>query len=133
MYQTMHLLIALPYTILLDEPEIKRLVIPTPQGSYGIFPNRLDCMASLTSGIVTYYGADDREYFVAVEEGILVKAGREVTLSVRNGITGADLGSLTAAVEADFQEKKKAQSDLDLALAKLERNFIRSFNEITSS
>lgn len=129
-HDVLHLKLLLPFDLLVDEPEVKRMVIMTTGGSYGIWPNRLDCIACLEPGILTYETSTNEEHFVAVDEGIIVKTGEEVVVSVHNGIIGADLGTLHQAIERDFLEKRKTQNDLNTVLAKLERSFVRSFNAL---
>ena len=47
----------------------------TLQGSVGFLPHRLDCAAALEPGILTYESEADGEVYVAVDQGVLVKAG----------------------------------------------------------
>jgi F-type H+-transporting ATPase subunit epsilon len=42
------------------------------------------------------------EVYVAVDEGVLVKTGPEVLVSVRNAIGGTELEDLREAVEQEF-------------------------------
>ncbi|HQU53471.1 MAG: F0F1 ATP synthase subunit epsilon [Saprospiraceae bacterium] len=132
-HDSMHLKLLLPYAVLVDEPQVKRIVVTTTGGSYGIWPNRLDCATCLAPGILTYETDKKEEKYIAVDEGILVKTRDEVTVTVHNAIAGVDLGSLHQAVERDFLEKRAAQSELNTALTKLERSFVRSFNALKSN
>jgi F-type H+-transporting ATPase subunit epsilon len=58
-------------------------------------------------------------------EGVLVKTGTEVVVSVRNAIAGTDLGQLREAVEQEFLNLDERELSLRLALAKIESGFIR--------
>lgn len=66
----------------------------TSAGSYGLLPQRLDCVAALVPGILTYKTKNEKVTYVAVDEGVMVKAGADVLVSVRNAVGGADLGKL---------------------------------------
>lgn len=129
-YFNVRLKILLPFKVFSETEGVKRIVAETPQGSFGLLPNRLDCTAAIAPGILTYETEDEGEIFVAVDEGVLVKAGREVFVSVRNAIGGADLGKLHKIVQEEFLETGEAETDLRTTLAKLESNFIRRMAQL---
>jgi len=52
--EQIHLKILLPSEIFADKTGVQRLVAETPSGSFGFLPHRLDCVAALTPGILTY-------------------------------------------------------------------------------
>ena len=60
-----------------------RIVAESAGGSFGLLPRRLDCVAALVPGILVYETPARGEVFVAVDEGVLVKSGRNVLVSVR--------------------------------------------------
>ena len=62
---------------------VSRIVVETPEGSFGLLPRRLDCVAALTPGILIYETEAEGESYVAVDEGVLVKSGPDVRVSVR--------------------------------------------------
>ena len=69
---------------------------------HGVVYPRLDCAAALVPGILTYETLADGEVFVAVDEGVLIKTGPEVLVSVRRALGGKDLGQLREAVTKEF-------------------------------
>ena len=71
----MNLKILLPFQIFAEKFGVSRIVAETIQGSVGILPRRLDCVAALVPGILLYECEDDGETYVAVDEGVLVKKG----------------------------------------------------------
>ena len=64
---------------------------------------------------------------MAVDEGVLVKKGGEVLVSVRNAIVGEDLGLLRETVDREFLHLDEQERTVRLALAKMETAFIRRF------
>src|ERR1700690_4341043 len=98
----MNLKILMPFHIFAEKNGVSRIVAETREGSFGILPHRLDCVAALAPGILTYETVSDGEVFVAVDEGVLVKTGSEVLISVRRALGGADLGQLREVVEREF-------------------------------
>lgn len=125
MPELMHLQILLPFAVFADKRGVQSMVVDTHEGLYGLLPQRLDCVAALEPGILAYTTEADGEVFIAVDEGILVKAGQEVRVSVRNAQGGADLGKLYAAVKEEFLNLDERERELRAALAKLESGFIR--------
>ena len=125
----MKLKILLPFQIFAEVDAVQRIIMETPQGSYGLLPHRLDCVAELEPGILTYETGAGGEAYVAVNEGILVKAGPNVLVSVRNAIGGTDLGKLRAAVEREFVDMDEGEKQLRAVLARLESGFVRRFAE----
>ncbi len=125
----MHLKILLPFEVFADKQEVMRVVVETQGGSYGLLPRRLDCAASLTAGILTYETATEGVVHVAVGEGVLLKTGSEVFVSVRKAVGGADLGRLHEAVNLELRKVDEKERQVRTLLAQLESGFIRRFLE----
>src|SRR5277367_7062672 len=98
----MNLRILLPFQVFAEKIGVSRIVAETRQGSFGLLPRRLDCVAALVPGILIYETEAEGEVYLAVDEGVLVKTGPDVLVSVRNAIAGTDLGQLREAVEREF-------------------------------
>ncbi len=125
----MNLRVLIPFQIFVEKTEVSRIVAETRDGSFGLLPHRLDCVAALAPGILTYETKDDGTVYVAVDEGVLVKAGADVLVSVRRAIGGADLGQLHEAVKRDFLKVDQRERDVRVAITKLEGGFIRRLAE----
>jgi F-type H+-transporting ATPase subunit epsilon len=123
----MHLKILLPFEVFAEQSDVLRINAEMQAGSFGLLPRRLDCVAALTPGILIYETALDGEVFVAVDEGVLVKTGRDVTVSVRRALSGSDLGQLRAAVEREFLQLDERAHSVRAVMAKLETGFLRRF------
>lgn len=125
----MKLKILLPFRVFLEKEEVNRVVVETSQGFMGIMPHRLDCVAELVPGILTYEVEDEGDVMVAVDEGVMVKAGDEVLVSVRNAIAGADLGHLHDVIKQEFLRIDEQEVDTRSVLARLESGFVRRYAE----
>lgn len=123
----MNLKILLPFKIFAEKTGVVRVVAETRAGSLGLLPHRLDCVAALAPGILVFETGAEGEVCVAVDEGVLVKTGADVLVSVRNAIGGTDLGKLRAAVEQEFLNLDEQEQSVRSVLAKLESGFIRRF------
>jgi F-type H+-transporting ATPase subunit epsilon len=80
----MHLKVLLPFEIFADKFDVTRIVADTNLGSFGLLPHRLDCVAALSAGILVYQTEGADEAYMAIDEGVLVKTGFDVLVSVRN-------------------------------------------------
>ena len=123
----MNLKVLLPFQVFAEQTGVIRIVAETSEGSIGLLPHRLDCVAALVPGILIYQAETGGEVLVAVDEGVLVKTGTDVLVSVRRAIGGTDLGQLHAAVEKDFLTLDKNEQSVRSAVAKLETGFLRRF------
>lgn len=123
----MNLKILLPFQVLVEQSGVSRIVAETLQGSVGILPRRLDCVAALVPGILLFACGDEGERYVAVDEGVLVKKGGDVLVSVRNAIGGDDLGRLRQAIDREFRNLDEEEQTVRQILARMEIVFIRRF------
>jgi F-type H+-transporting ATPase subunit epsilon len=121
----MHLKVLLPFRVLLDCGGVMRIVAETREGSFGLLPARLDCVAALIPGILAYETETGGEAHIAIDEGVLVKTGSVVFVSVRNAIVGADLGKLQEAVEREFLDLDDQEKNMRTVLAKMENSLVR--------
>jgi F-type H+-transporting ATPase subunit epsilon len=121
----MNLRIFLPFQVFADKSAVSRIVAETREGSVGLLPRRLDCVAALAPGILTYETPSEGEVFVAVDEGVLVKTGPDVLVSVRRAMTGANLDQLRDAVEREFLTLNEHEQSVRAQLEKMESDLIR--------
>ena len=125
----MHLKILLPFGTFADKTGVSRIVAETREGSFGLLPHRHDCVAALAPGILNYQQEAEGEVYVAVDEGVLVKTGLDVLVSVRNAIGGKDLGQLHSAVEREFVNVNEREKNVRSVTAIMESDFIRRLAE----
>ena len=123
----MNLKILLPFQIFAAKTDVSRIVAETREGSFGLLPHRLDCVAALVPGILTFETEADGELFVAVDEGVLVKTGPDVLVSVRRALAGRELGKLRDSVKREFLTLDEHEQSMRTVMAKLETGFLRRF------
>lgn len=126
----MDLKILLPYGVWIEKKDVTRIVVETRQGSFGFWPDRLDCAAALAPGILIYETKSEGVVYTAIDEGVVVKTGLAVFVSVRNAIGGKELGRLREAVEHEFLNLEEKEKHVRSVLSKLESGFIRNFQEL---
>ena len=125
----MHLKVLLPFQIFADKTDVSSIVAETREGSFGLLPHRLDCVAALAPGILIFENEAEGELYVAVDEGVLIKTGMDVIVSVRNAIAGTDLGQLREAVDKEFLDLNEREQNVRSVMAKMESGFIRRLVE----
>ncbi len=121
----MNLKVLLPFQIFAVKAGVSRIVAETREGSFGLLPHRLDCVAALVPGILLYETESSGEVFVAVDEGVLVKTGPDVLVSVRRAVSGTDLAHLRDAVQHEFLTLDQQEQSARSVMAKLETGFLR--------
>ncbi len=129
----MNLKILLPYKVFADIKDVSSVIMETSAGSYGLLPQRLDCVAALVPGILTYKTENSTMNYVAVDEGVLIKAGAQVLISVRNAVGGVDLGKLGELIKSDFTDRDEMEREAKTVVAKLERGFVYSFDKFRNN
>lgn len=125
----MSLKILLPYRIYVTKSKVSRIVAETSEGSFGLLPHRLDCVAALVPGILIYEMESEDEIYVGIDRGVLVKTGSEVFVMVRNAIEGTDLGQLREAIKKEFLEIDDQERNVRSVVAKMESSLIRQLAE----
>jgi F-type H+-transporting ATPase subunit epsilon len=123
----MNLKILLPFQIFAEKVDVSSIIAETSEGAFGLLPHRLDCVAALTPGILIYETESEGEVFVAVDEGVLVKTGQDVLVSVRRALSGTDLEKLRDAVEQEFLDLDDQEQSVREVMTKLETGFLRRF------
>ncbi len=120
-----NLKVLLPFEVFAEKTGVLHIVAETHAGSFGLLPHRLDCVAALAPGILVYETEAEGEVYMAVDEGVLVKTGLDVLVSVRNAIGGTDLGELRDSVEREFLDLNEREQGVRSVMAKMESGFIR--------
>lgn len=123
----MNLKILLPFEVFTERTDVLRIVTETKGGSFGLLPHRLDCAAALAPGILIYETDLDGEVYVAVDEGVLVKTGQDVLISVRQALSGTNLSELRELVEQKFLSLNDQEQNVRTVMAKLETGFLHHF------
>ena len=126
----MNLKILLPSRVFAEKSEVLRIVAETCQGSFGLLPHRLDCVAALSPGVFTYETKEQGAVYLAVDEGVLVKTGQDVLVSVRDAIQGTDLARLSETVKRKFLAINEEEIKVRQIVAKLESGLLGRLAEL---
>ena len=129
----MRLQVFIPSRMIVDA-EVSKVVADSRHGSFCLLPRHIDYVAVLVTGILSYEESNSgREQFLAVDEGILIKRGTDVSVSARKAVGGADLGRLSQTIEEEFSELDEREAKTRTIIAKLESDFVRKAIEMHSA
>jgi len=112
------------------EREATKIKAEAEYGWFCILPRHVDFVTSLVPGILSFDVPGGQTEYLAIDHGVLVKCGPEVSVSTRSAVRGADLGALKETVEKRFHvlhEKEQASRKLE---AKLEADLVRGLVEL---
>ena len=123
---SMQLDVLLPSEVYASERDVSRILAETSGGSYGLLPQRLDCVAALVPGVLVFSTPAGGEAFIAVDEGVMVKTGARVVVAVRRAIRGSSLATLRELVTQQFMHRDAEATQLQSAMASAEGGFMRS-------
>lgn len=126
----LRLQILLPSQVFAEAEGVTSVVAETRAGAFGILPHRLDGVAALAPGILIYETAADGEHYVAVDEGLMVKAGADVLVSVRRAMGGTDLGRLRDSAQQEFGAPAPAEERARAVMTKLETEFLQRLRSL---
>lgn len=127
-HTNMQLKVMEPERVLVDR-EADKIIAEGTDGSFCLKPRHVDFVSALKTGILMYESGGE-EYYIAVDEGILVKIGQRVLVSVLNGIMGRDLSKLEQAVRQRFEKTEAMNKAAVIAQKSMEADLLLHFLEL---
>ena len=125
----MQLKVVLPTKILINTTAIK-VIAEAENGIFCLLPRHIDFVTTLIPSLLSFVSPQGEEQFMAIDQGILIKQGNQVTVATQNAIEGGDLGKLKETVNQQFRLMDEREKNARSVLAKLEINTIRNFIEL---
>jgi len=125
----MNLKVSVPNDVRFDQ-EVARIKAEAENGWFCILPKHVDFVTALVPGILSFNLPGGETEYLAIDHGVLVKCGRDVSVSTRAAIRGRDLGALRETVEKQFlaaHEKERTARELE---AKLEADLVRGLVQL---
>jgi F-type H+-transporting ATPase subunit epsilon len=125
------LLLSVPSGVQVDA-EVRKVVAESPAGSFCVLPRHADATALLAPGLLGYVDEGGGETFVAVDHGVLVKAGDVVRAACQRAVVAGDLGQAEATVRERFRVLSDREKRARSALLRLETDILRRLGELRS-
>lgn len=125
----MRLKVLSPTTVLLDA-QVDKVAAEALSGQFCLLPRHVDFVAPLGPGVLAFERAGQQAHFVGIDEGVLVKVGDEVLVSVRQAIRSEGLEELEQRVENEFRVLDEHERRARSATARLEAGLVRRFLDV---
>jgi F-type H+-transporting ATPase subunit epsilon len=124
----MRLRVWIPTQVFLDVEAVS-IKAEAPNGWFCLLPKHIDFATALVPGILSFRAPGGAEQFLAIDHGILVKCGPEVSISTRSAVRSADLAALHDAVESQYRTLDERERATRTFEAKLEADLVRRLIE----
>lgn len=115
-----------PSEVVVDT-EASKVIAEGKEGSFCLLPGHANYLAALVPGIVAVTDLDERVQYLAVDEGMLVKCGDQVSVSCRHAVLGPELEVLRETIRTEYHKLDEQERYARSEIAKLEANFVRRF------
>lgn len=116
------------------EPLLKEAVAKVKaegeNGWFCVLPRHIDFVAPLVPGILIFETESRQTGYVAVDQGILVKCGADVSISARHAVRGDSLGALQSTVTSQFRSLREKEQAALIFESKLEAELVRQLLEV---
>ena len=121
----MNLKVLLPFQVFAEKTGVSRIVAETREGSFGLLPHRLDCVAALAPGILTYETEAEGEVYWPWMTGCSSRPAWTCSFRCAGRCGGTDLGQLRDSVEKEFMTLDEREQSVRSVMAKLEAGVLR--------
>jgi len=125
---SMTLKVRLPSEVLFEE-EVSRIRAEAENGWFGLLPKHIDFVTALVPGVMTFQPCGKAEEYLALDRGVLVKCGAEVSVSTRQAVRGKSLPELKQQVERQFLAQRERERAARALESKLEADLVRRLLE----
>lgn len=127
MVDILNLKIYTPDKLVLNETILK-LSVDGKEGNFSIMPKHIDYISSFSDGIISYTDTNNAVNFLAVNQGVLVKTGRNIEISTFHVALGTDLKDLKNKVkELALKSEEIVETDkkINISLKKMEYTMLQ--------
>ncbi len=125
----MNLKILLPSGVLLEE-EVAQVTAEAQNGYFTMLPHHIDFVAALVPGIFSYLTPAGQERYLAIDEGVVVKQGKQVYVSAARAVPGDDLAYLQETVENELKALGESEKKARTVMSRLEVDTLRRFTRL---
>ena len=124
----MHLQVCSPSEIVLDT-NIEKFIFEGLEGEYSILPHHQDFVSVVKTGIVRYF-CDSKNFYIACQQGTVIKKMNTLILSTPLAILGDDLNKLIQKIEDDFKQMEENRKEQNISMARLEIGLTRGLLDL---
>lgn len=125
----MRLLLSVPTGVLVDS-RVSKVSAESDSGSFTMLPRHADGAVLLRPGLLSYLTEEGEEVFVAVDEGVLVKADDDVRVACQRAVVAGELESAEAALREHLRSRDEHERRARTALLRLEAEVVRRLGDL---
>ena len=125
----MELTVLTPLGVVL-QTKVSKVNMETLNGYRTLLPKHVDFISALGPNIMFYCDEANNEKYVACHNGIVVKKGKKVIVSVQNALLGDKLDELEMTLSEVYKQNEEQRKELNTAMARLELGIIRGFSHL---
>jgi F0F1-type ATP synthase epsilon subunit len=114
-----------PEALMLEE-EILSITLKEESGQVTLKPSHLDYISSFNEIVVNFVNAKNESKIILAGEGIFLKCGNEVKLSVCSLEIGTDLNELQKRLEERIKVEKETEKEIEVTLKNIEFYILKS-------
>lgn len=118
-----------PTEMFFDE-NIKKLTFQGKEGVLTILPNHIDYVSSFSTNVVNVVDKNDKEIFIALSNGVLVKYADKLRLTAYKVIIGNDLKELRDKIKEVSKNEGELEKEINKNLKQLEYYMLNNLTEL---
>lgn len=110
--------------------EIRKISLEFLNGYHTFLPKHIDFASIIKPSIATYTDGNGAQKYIACHNGVAVKKGQNITLSVQQAVLGNSLSELKSTILQEFKKADEQRKELNTAMARLEIGMLRGFKNL---
>jgi F-type H+-transporting ATPase subunit epsilon len=114
----------------ITEREVTHIRLKDASGFFGIMRDHTDFLTVLEPSVCYYTGTDGREFFLAVNGGVLSFKQNTATITSPEVYESGDAESLSKIIETAVARKIESEMSLRMTLEGIERSFLEKNLEL---
>lgn len=120
--------VLLPSKIMMEK-EVIKIRAEAIDGHFVLLPRHIDFVAPLVTGILILTEKDNKNTYIAIDGGTLIKKGSNVWISTPRAMFDDDIEQLEKHIIEQWSLIKESEEKAKTAMAKLESDAIRRYVE----
>ena len=128
-YKLIELKIYSPTEILFED-NVKKINFQGKEGFLTILPNHIDYVSSFDTTIINLIDENNKEFFLALGNGVLVKYADRVRITAYKGVVAESLETLELKMHALNEREDNIEKEINKNLKQLEYYMLNNLVEL---
>jgi F-type H+-transporting ATPase subunit epsilon len=119
--------LSIPPKVIVDVG-VEKIIAEDINGSFCLLPNHIDCVRILIPSILVYQ-INGEEKYIGIDEGVLIKRGKEVKVAVKNAVYEVEMGQMKEQLEKILNKTAEDEKRMRTIISEMEIDFINKYVE----